>query len=61
VSLTVKGCALDSALAYAALGSIVDTAVVAGKVVMRGREVEGADEAVAEVRSRAARLTGASA
>ena len=48
---------LDAALAYAALGSIVDTAVVAGKVVMRGREVEGADEAADEVRARTERLT----
>jgi 5-methylthioadenosine/S-adenosylhomocysteine deaminase len=51
---------LDAALAYAALGSIVDTAVVAGKVVMRGREVPGADEAADEVRARTARLTGVS-
>jgi 5-methylthioadenosine/S-adenosylhomocysteine deaminase len=51
---------LDAALAYAALGSIVDTAVVAGKVVMRGREVPGADEAADEVRSRTRRLTAAS-
>ena len=51
---------LDAALAYAALGSIVDIAVVAGKVVMRGREVEGADEAADEVRVRAERLTAVS-
>ena len=51
---------LDAALAYAALGSIVDTAVVAGKVVMRGREVEGAAEAADQVRARTERLTGSS-
>ena len=51
---------LDAALTYAALGSIVDTAVVAGKVVMRGREVEGADEAAEEVRARTRRLTAVS-
>ncbi len=51
---------LDAALAYAALGSIVDTAVVAGKVVMRGREVEGAAEAADQVRGRTERLTGVS-
>jgi 5-methylthioadenosine/S-adenosylhomocysteine deaminase len=51
---------LDAALAYAALGSIVDTAVVAGKVVMRGREVEGAAEAADQVRARTERLTGVS-
>ena len=48
---------LDAALAYAALGSIVDTAVVAGRVVMRGREVEGAAEAAEQVRARSERLT----
>jgi 5-methylthioadenosine/S-adenosylhomocysteine deaminase len=49
---------LDADLVYAASGALVDTTVVAGEVLMRGREVPGADEAVAEVRSRAARLTG---
>jgi 5-methylthioadenosine/S-adenosylhomocysteine deaminase len=48
---------LDADLVYAAGGSIVDTTVVAGDVLMRNREVVGAEEAVAEVRVRAARLT----
>jgi 5-methylthioadenosine/S-adenosylhomocysteine deaminase len=48
---------LDADLVYAASGAIVDTTVVAGEVLMRNREVAGAEEAVAEVRVRAARLT----
>jgi 5-methylthioadenosine/S-adenosylhomocysteine deaminase len=48
---------LDADLVYAAGGSVVDTTVVAGRVVMRDRVVPGADELVAEVRARAARLT----
>jgi 5-methylthioadenosine/S-adenosylhomocysteine deaminase len=48
---------LDADLVYAAGGSVVDTAVVAGRVLMRDRVVPGADELVAEVRARAARLT----
>jgi 5-methylthioadenosine/S-adenosylhomocysteine deaminase len=48
---------IDADLVYAAGGAIVDTTVVAGEVLMRGRHVEGTEEAVAEVRSRAARLT----
>jgi 5-methylthioadenosine/S-adenosylhomocysteine deaminase len=48
---------LDADLVYAASGSVVDSAVVAGRVLMRERSVPGADELVAEVRSRAARLT----
>jgi len=44
-------------LVYAASGSVVDTTVVAGRVLMRGRVVPGAEEIVAEVRARAARLT----
>jgi 5-methylthioadenosine/S-adenosylhomocysteine deaminase len=47
----------DADLVYAAGGSVVDSTVVAGQVLMRGREVAGAEEVVAEVRSRAARLT----
>ncbi len=49
---------LDADLVYAASGAVVDTTVVAGEVLMRDRGVAGADEIVAEVRSRAARLTG---
>ena len=48
---------LDADLVYAASGAVVDTTVVAGEVLMRNREVAGAEEAVAEVRARAARLT----
>jgi 5-methylthioadenosine/S-adenosylhomocysteine deaminase len=48
---------LDADLVYAAGGAVVDTTVVAGRVVMRDRVVPAADELVAEVRSRAARLT----
>ncbi len=48
----------DADLVYAASGEVVDTTVVAGRVLMRGREVEGEAEALTEVRARAARLTG---
>jgi 5-methylthioadenosine/S-adenosylhomocysteine deaminase len=48
---------LDADLVYAAGGSVVDTTVVAGRVLMRDRAVPGAEELVAEVRARAARLT----
>ena len=48
---------LEADLVYAAGGSAVDTTVVAGRVLMRGRAVPGADELVAEVRARAERLT----
>jgi 5-methylthioadenosine/S-adenosylhomocysteine deaminase len=43
-------------LVYAASGSIVDTTVVAGRVLMRGGVVEGAEEVVARARERAERL-----
>ncbi len=48
---------LDADLVYAASGSVVDTTVVAGRVLMRDRVVPAADELVAEVRLRATRLT----
>jgi 5-methylthioadenosine/S-adenosylhomocysteine deaminase len=48
---------LDADLVYAAGGSVVDAVVVAGRVLMRDRVVPGAEELVAEVRARAARLT----
>jgi 5-methylthioadenosine/S-adenosylhomocysteine deaminase len=35
---------LSAGLVYAASGSVVDTTVVAGRVLMRGRVIEGADE-----------------
>jgi 5-methylthioadenosine/S-adenosylhomocysteine deaminase len=47
----------EADLVYAASGSVVDTAVVAGRVVMRGRVVSGTDEVIAELRERSARLT----
>jgi 5-methylthioadenosine/S-adenosylhomocysteine deaminase len=47
---------LYSDLVYAASGSIVDTTVVGGKVLMRGGEVDGADEVVARARERSRRL-----
>ena len=47
---------LASDLVYAAGGSVVDTTVVAGRVLMRGGEVEGAAEVVAQAAERARRL-----
>ena len=48
---------LTANLVYAATGAVVDTTVVAGRVLMRNREIDGADEIVAEARARAERLT----
>ena len=48
---------LAANLVYAATGAVVETTVVAGRVLMRDREVEGADEILAEVRERVPRLT----
>jgi 5-methylthioadenosine/S-adenosylhomocysteine deaminase len=47
---------LAADLVYAASGSIVDTTVVAGRVLMRDGEVPGAAEIVARAAERAARL-----
>jgi 5-methylthioadenosine/S-adenosylhomocysteine deaminase len=47
---------LASDLVYAATGAVVDTTVVAGKVLMQGGEVEGLDEIVARAAERAHRL-----
>jgi 5-methylthioadenosine/S-adenosylhomocysteine deaminase len=47
----------DADLVYAAGGSVVDTTVVAGRILMRDRVVADADEIGAEVRGRATRLT----
>jgi 5-methylthioadenosine/S-adenosylhomocysteine deaminase len=44
---------LASDLVYAAAGSVVDTTVVGGRVLMRGGEVEGAGEVVARAVERA--------
>jgi 5-methylthioadenosine/S-adenosylhomocysteine deaminase len=47
---------LTADLVYAASGSIVDTTVVAGRVLMRGGEVPGSAEVVARAVERAERL-----
>jgi 5-methylthioadenosine/S-adenosylhomocysteine deaminase len=47
---------LTSDLVYAAAGAVVDTTVVAGRVLMRKGEIEGLDEIVAEAAERARRL-----
>lgn len=47
---------LHADLVYAASGSIVDTTVVGGRVLMRGGEIEGAAEVVARAAERARRL-----
>jgi 5-methylthioadenosine/S-adenosylhomocysteine deaminase len=44
---------LDAGLIYAASGAIVDTTVVAGRVLMRGGVIEGIDEVVGKTRERA--------
>jgi 5-methylthioadenosine/S-adenosylhomocysteine deaminase len=44
---------LDAGLVYAASGAVVDTTVVAGRVLMRGRVIEGADEVVQRAREQA--------
>ena len=47
---------LASDLVYSAAGSIVDTTVVAGRVLMQGGDVEGTDEVVARAAERALHL-----
>ncbi len=47
---------LASDIVYAASGSVVDTTVVAGRPLMRGGRVEGAEETIARAAERAARL-----
>ncbi len=47
---------LESNLVYAATGATVDTAVVAGEVLMRGGEVPGMEEIAARAAERARRL-----
>jgi 5-methylthioadenosine/S-adenosylhomocysteine deaminase len=44
---------LEAGLVYAAAGSVVDTAVVAGRVLMRGGELPGLEEIVARAAERA--------
>jgi 5-methylthioadenosine/S-adenosylhomocysteine deaminase len=43
-------------LVFAASGSVVDTTVVAGRVLMRGGVVDDAEEVIAKARERSARL-----
>ena len=47
---------LEPGIVYAASGTVVDTTVVAGRPLMRGGEVPGADEVLARARERAAGL-----
>jgi 5-methylthioadenosine/S-adenosylhomocysteine deaminase len=47
---------LASDIVYAASGSVVDTTVVAGRPLMRGGRVEGAEETIARASERAERL-----
>jgi 5-methylthioadenosine/S-adenosylhomocysteine deaminase len=47
---------LASDIVYAASGSVVDTTVVAGRALMRGGRVEGAEETIARAAERAERL-----
>ncbi|MDX6587976.1 MAG: 5-methylthioadenosine/S-adenosylhomocysteine deaminase [Solirubrobacterales bacterium] len=47
---------LDAGLVYAASGSVVDATVVAGRVLMKGGVVEGADEAVSRAQECASEI-----
>lgn len=47
---------LTTDLVYAAAGAVVDTTVVAGRVLMRNSEIPGLDEIVAQAAERARRL-----
>jgi 5-methylthioadenosine/S-adenosylhomocysteine deaminase len=47
---------LTANLVYAASGAVVDTTVVAGRVLMRGGAIEGAEEVRAKARERAHRV-----
>ncbi len=49
---------LDANLAYGSSGSVVDTTVVAGQVLMADRQVAGSEEVIDQVRSRLPRLLG---
>jgi 5-methylthioadenosine/S-adenosylhomocysteine deaminase len=50
---------LTANLVYAATGAMVRTTVVGGTVLMRDRQIDGADEIITEVRNRVKRLTAA--
>ena len=47
---------LEAGLVYAASGSVVDTTIVAGRVLMRDGVVAGAEEVLDRARERARRL-----
>jgi 5-methylthioadenosine/S-adenosylhomocysteine deaminase len=47
---------LHSDLVYAASGSVVDTTVVGGRVLMRGGEIPGLEEIIARAVERSRRL-----
>ena len=47
---------LEANLVYAASGAVVDTTVVAGRVLMHRRQVPGAAEVVARAREAAVRV-----
>jgi len=47
---------LEAGLVYASSGSVVDTTVVGGRVLMRGGAIEGVEEIVARAAERAARI-----
>jgi 5-methylthioadenosine/S-adenosylhomocysteine deaminase len=47
---------LTSNLVYTATGSVVQTTIVDGHVLMEGGEIEGSDEVIARARERATRL-----
>src|SRR6185312_17375896 len=47
---------LPAALVYAASGAVVQSTVVAGRVLMRDGEIEGAEEVLARALERARRL-----
>lgn len=49
---------LVQGLVYATSSAVIDTVVVAGRVVMRHREIEGEEEVVARAREAAARVRG---
>ncbi len=52
----VPGHNLISDLVYSASGAVVDTTIVAGKVLMHKRQVEGEEEIVAAAREAARKL-----
>jgi 5-methylthioadenosine/S-adenosylhomocysteine deaminase len=49
---------LDADLAYAATGAVVDSTIVAGRVLMEHREIPGSDDIIATAREHAARVCG---